>query len=227
MKKKLAFLLAIVMVLALVFVGCDKGNSGKDDTDTKTTTKPISTEEAVVGEWTATVDFTDALISSMGELGEMGDYFTFKDFDLKFIVELKADKTYTLSLDEDVTKESLETIVDQMMDGMEDYMNDMLEESGAEMTFEELLESEGMTMDEYRETLKEGFDIDELDLTSKGKYTVDGDKVVLSEDGADETTTFTYDDGELVFEDITSGDADDEAVEMMKDALDGATFKKK
>ena len=221
MKKKLAFLLAIVMVLSLMFVGC----GSEKDSDTKTTTKPLTTEEAVVGKWTATVDFTDVMVSGMGDMGDMAEYFEFKDFELKLVYELKADKTYTVALDEDVTVESADKLADQMMDGMEAYITDMLEASGVDMTFEEYLESQGMTADEYKATLRDEMDVSALDISGEGTYTVDGDTIVLSEEGYDETTTFTYDDGKLEFVSIESGVSDEE-VEMINEVLEGATFKK-
>ncbi len=232
MKKKLALLLALVMVLALVFVGCDsdkdKDNDDKDSntkttTEAATTTVPPSTEELVVGKWTATVDFTDALVSSMGDMGDMADYFDFKDFELKFVYELKADKTYTIVMDEDVTEASADKLVDQMMDGMVDYMDDILAGSG--MTFEDVLASENMTMDDYKASLRDEMDLSDFDISGEGTYTVDGNTIVLSEEGYDETTTFTYADGALKFVSI-DGEASDEELEMMNDTLKGSIFKK-
>ena len=230
MKKKLALLLALVMVLALVFVGCDKDKDNDDkDSNTKTTTEaatttvPPSTEELVVGKWSATVDFTDALVSSMGEMGDMADYFDFKDFELKFTYELKADKTYTIVMDEAVAEASMDKFVDQMMDGMVDYMDDMLAGSG--MTFEDVLASENMTMDDYKASLKDEMDLSAFELSGDGTYTVDGNTIVLSEDGYDETTTFTYADGALKFVSI-DGEATDEELEMMNEALKDLIFKK-
>lgn len=229
MKKKLALLLALVMVLALVFVGCDKDKDDDDKgskttTEAATTTVPLSTEELVVGEWSATVDFTDVLVASMLGSG-MEDYFELKDFDLKVVYELKADKTYTIAMDEDTTEASAEKLADQMMDGMEAYMTDLLATSGVDMTFDEYLETQGMTADEYKESLKEEIMLS-FEIVGEGTYTVDDDTIVLSEDGYDETTTFTYANGSLEFVSIESDEASAEEIEMMNDAFEGVTFKK-
>ena len=220
MKKKLALLLALVMVLVLVFVGCDKGKDNKDDDAGETA---ASTEELVVGEWSAMVDMTDYIVENMGDMDDMTDYVDFKDLEFELIFELKDDKTYVATIDEDSLDDTMDKLLDQMVEGMAEYYDDLLEEEG--MTFEDLLEEEGMTIDDFEEALREELDaedfFDSIDIVEDGTYTVDGDTIVLTTD-SDSTTTFEYKNGTLKITEVTGEGADEFA-----DLIENITFKKK
>ena len=233
MKKKLALLLALVMVLVLALVGCGEDKSKDDDdkdsktkttTEAATTTVPPSTEELVVGEWSAVIDLTDYIVENLGDMGDMADYFDFKDLDFKLVFELKADKTYVATIDEDAFNDTVDKLVDQMTDGIAAYYDDMLEAQG--MTFEDLLATEGMTIDDYKEAVKEEANaedlLDSMYIEDDGTYTVDGDTIVLTSDmDSESTTTLEYKNGTLKITEVTG-----EGTDEVADLIENITFKK-
>lgn len=218
MKRRLALLLAIMMVLAFMLVGCN----GNDETDSKTPT--VSTAEAVVGTWEATVDITDAFVASLKSLDSLSDYLQFKDFELKMLIEIKDDKTYTISLDDKVTKASVDKIIDQMMDGMEAYITDELEANGINMSFEDYLAAQGMSKDDFENSMTRDMNLSTItDISASGTYTIDADRLTFTDDNSD-TAVFEFKNGALEF--VGESDAEGEVADMLTKILQDAIFKK-
>lgn len=225
MKKKLALLLALVMVLALVFVGCDKNKDDDDndkDSNTKTTTEaatttvPPSTEELVIGKWSATADFADLMAQSMGEM-EGAEYMEFSDFNIKYIYEFKADNTCEISIDDDIFAESVDNFIDQMIDGQNAYY-----EAEYGMSLEAALEASGaMTIEDYKAFMTAMMDFEAMkdEMTFSGTYSVEGDKITVTREN-DEKEVLEYAADALKIVEVVESD------KAAEDIIKAMTFKK-
>ncbi|MBR5774572.1 MAG: hypothetical protein IKY44_06955 [Clostridia bacterium] len=199
--KKLSVLLALVLVIACLFAGC-------------------SIKKDVVGTWNMTVDISDVINELTAEdLGEMEEYFTFKDFKLKVAFTFKDDDTVEMKGDEAVLKASIDALVDQMVDGMEKYFEDVIKMAELDMTVEELLATEGMTMDDLREEMEKSVNemgVEDIFKSYTGTYTIEDKKITVKSaiDGEETIDTYEYVDGKLYLRDST--DESDEYKEMFE-----------
>ncbi len=173
MKKKLSFLLCLVLTLAMTFamVGC--GETEKDD-DKGTNKKKA---ESVVGTWETEVDMLDFLLDEIGD-DEAGNYIDMDEFVIKMSVEMDKDGKYAVSVDKDAFEDQLVTMMKGMMENM---MQAAANEAG--VTLDEFMSAAGMTMDELVESALAEADMD-----------------TLMADFEDETGTYEYKDGKLVFD---------------------------
>ncbi len=181
MKKRLSILLVIVMVFAMMatVVGCDSDKEGNasqggsapvDPTptpDPEPTPEPEDEEEGIVGKWEAKVSVGEAL---QAEVAEFADFID-PDTELTYYAEFDEDGDYEISMDED-----------EMVDFMKEFAYDMLDAIAQEagMSVDEVLESEGYTLEEFEEELMASMDMD--DLTESGSYEFDDDEITLEND---------------------------------------------
>ncbi len=152
MKKLLAILLAVVMVLGLA--ACDKGS---DD------------EPTIVGTWKGSVDLGTAL-----KIAAQKDIYVPLWLDIMYTFD--ADGTYSLTVD----KDSVETMLDDLVDVMIEVMYD------PDMDLEAAVAAEGMTMEEFRKQFMDsmGMDVDQVttNLSTKGFYKYEDGKLYSTKD---------------------------------------------
>ena len=187
MKKKLALLLAIVMVVSFMLVGC--GGSIK-------------------GTWTATIDLSDALNEYLSEDGsnEMAQYFNFSGLELELVLEIEDDENYTFGADEDSLDEFVDELVEQGLEGLENYARAM----GVALGSSDKAQFEQQLRNEFSGSLK----------AASGTYTFEDDELIIESENGN-TKTFEYSGGELKYvESNESGYA-------LEEALRKATFTKK
>ncbi len=174
MKKRIAMILALVIVASLALVGCGKGGNDKD---------------ALVGTWSGKVDitgiFNDEIMASLGSDAEGLEGY--KDLAMTINLDLKADDTYTMAMDEAGTTELMESIKAQTKDILLAYMEKMIKDMGVDMTVEEAMEAAGISVDELMDEMfgADGLDVADLMEEISGKYMVKGGEIYLSE-GSDE-----------------------------------------
>ncbi len=215
MKKSLSIVLALVLALSVVmlFSGC-------------------GIEKKVVGTWKTTVDFTDSVNEMFTAEGgeEMAEYFTIKDFKFDVVLTINEDGTYKMSADETSIKTAMTSISTQVTDGMVKMLEDLFKESGIEMTVEEYLDMQGMTMDDLTKEMMESFNEEDFsDMESEGTYVIEDTKLKLtevSEDGTSTTDVYEYVDGTIKVVELGGLDGDDEETQMLKDVLGDLVFKK-
>lgn len=141
-RKSLSLLacLSLMCTLLLMCSGC--GNKDKD---------------ALVGTWESTLDLTDMvneqMEAGMGNDQELMQYFTIKDFSIKLILTFNEDDTYKLAVDEAAMGQSLDNILADFKEGATRYFEDLIAQSGQEMTVDEALASMGFTMDDFMDEL--------------------------------------------------------------------------
>lgn len=164
MKKTIAYLLCLTLVLGMMLCGC-----GGQDT--------------IIGTWTGEADLNETLNTSMEQAG-LGDYFNFTAFVLEMTVVFNEDGTYSMSVSEDSFTAACQAVAAELSSGMELYLTDLLEEQGLDMTVEEFLELSGISLEDLtselltEETLNEGLST----LNISGQYIAEEGKLYTSGD---------------------------------------------
>lgn len=148
----------------------------------------------------------------MGSDQELMQYFTIKDFSIKLALTFNEDDTYKLAVDEAAMGQSLDNILADFKEGATRYFEDLIAESGQEMTVDEALSAMGLTMDDFMDQLfsKEDMMSSLGEMESSGTFQAKGGMIYMTDgDGTgvepyeleDSTLTLTgegVDDGELV-----------------------------
>ena len=152
MKKKLSLLLAIVMVMSFMLVGCS--------TDIK-------------GTWVAKVDFTDMLTDNMTQSSPtMAHYVQFSGLTIDMVIEIEDDENYTLSVDEDSVDEFLDKIVKQSIAGVEKQLGRALSDAERKVYDQQFRKSLGNVDDLVKgESGTYTFEDDKLVLEGSGGST--------------------------------------------------------
>ena len=197
MKKLLAILLAGIMVLS--FAACSKDKKSEDTTEqtttAQTTTVPATPEEKIVGDWKATMDFTDGFYSTEG-IKEVKDKVK-TDFKCAFDLVFSFGKDGTLKIT--VDKDSLKKLSTDLTRYIEKVMLETLRQADkkyAEMSEEQLKKEfkkvQGKEFDAYVKETVDSFDdsFAKEDLT--GKYTIDKDKIFFSQSESNEPDKKSY-----------------------------------
>jgi len=179
--KILSLLLAAMMLLSLV--ACDKSGGGNS-----------KKEETVVGKWEGELS-SKALETIMGELD--------MDVEVKTKVAMffafEEDGKGKMIFDEEDMKEFTAEVSLLTLEAMAEAF---------EMTVDEMLASMEMTKEEYLAAAAEG--LDEEYLESAFTYTVDGDKLTITdEDDGKTVITFAFENGNLVMKDAEEEDAEE------------------
>lgn len=166
MKKKLVSILCIVMLFALVLSGCS------------------NEKDALIGEWEGKLDVTDYINDILVAEDElMGQYVEIRDFSIIYTISFNEDDTYSLDVDKRAFDDTVDNMIDDVVAGLMDYLEDMIEAEGLNMTVDELMELSGISMDAL---LEESFPADSFDeiveaLEMEGYFDVDDGKLLLSE----------------------------------------------
>ena len=199
MKKILSLVLigAMLLTALLSFTGC-----GSD-------------ADKILGTWETTWDMSDMLAKEVaGE--EIAQYMQIKDFAVVMRFTFNEDGTYKMEVSEESIKAAFETLKGQFVEGMTAYMEDMLADSGLNMSVEEALALSGIDMDAI---IEESFTEDMLDdvvdeFVSDGEYEVKDGKLYTFDKGEslDENEYIRYElsGKELIFSELVS-DEDDSA----------------
>ena len=200
-RKSLSLLACLSMMCALLLMCSGCGGGGK---------------KALVGTWESSLDLTDMvneqMEAGMGSDQELMQYFTIKDFSIKLALTFNEDDTYKLAVDEAAMGQSLDNILADFKEGATRYFEDLIAESGQEMTVDEALSAMGLTMDDFMDQLfsKEDMMSSLGEMESSGTFQAKGGMIYMTDgDGTgvepyeleDSTLTLTgegVDDGELV-----------------------------
>lgn len=227
MKKLLSLLLVLLLTLSLAFMAtaCSSDSDKDDDDDKKSSTSQEKEEVSIIGKWVAEIDMAEIINESMeAELGAELDK-KFSDINVNVIMEFDK-KEVEISMDAgDVEK----SIKNQMPAVLKSLLEVMLEESGTGMTVDQLLEAQGMTMDEFIEETMSQMDFEEitseLDISETSLYELDGKKLYTFEDEKDEDEYMEIElsSKKLV---VKSWSTSEELPEGMEEFMNGLEFKK-
>lgn len=172
MKKLLSLFICVLLMVSMVFILTSCGEPDAEPT--------------IVGKWTATVDVDELITEGMGQsMGDAAQFFEFKNLSLVMNAEFTADSKVTMKVDE----ASIDSLFDELKkcikNGMEGYLNDLLQKSGANMTLEQYLAQTNQTIDSLVDAAMSQVPRDSLELDMTGTYKIEGNKIALAEDGED------------------------------------------
>lgn len=220
MKKLLAMLLALAMILSVSMLmwGCENDEEPEQSKETEE-----KKEDTIVGDWKGKMDLTDLLNetmeNAMGE--EMMEYMEMEDIVFDVTMSFDDDGEMEIAFD---GEKAVESICDQMTDGLTRWIEDLIEESGEDYTVDEVAEQVfGMSLDKYvEEGLVESMNVEELVQSGGGEYELDGDKLYIEDDGY---FTIDLDGDELKLKEY-SEEAEDEQTEMILELLCDTVFER-
>ena len=165
MRKNIAMLLCLVMVLSVALCGCS------------------SEADALVGTWTATIDLADALNEELAADEEIGPYIQVSSFSLVYTMTFTSEDTYSMTVDETALSGEFEAMKAEVEAGLYSYLDAMIEAEGLSMTADELLALSNMSMaDLLDEALSEDMItglVDELNM--EGNFEAKDGKLFLSD----------------------------------------------
>lgn len=189
MKKRIALLLSLVLVLSVALCACG------------------SEKDKLLGTWTTTVDLAGAFNEEMAADPEMGEYLKLESLEIAMTLTFNEDDTYALTVDPDSMDAAMEALVQELTDGMLLYFEDMLAEEGVDMDVEEALALMGISVEELVEQLRAEMVGDSTyeDMNSAGKYLLEEGKISMSESADTEPdpavyNTYTLENGTLTIE---------------------------
>lgn len=183
-RKSLSLLACLSLMCSLLLLCSGCGNKDKD---------------ALIGSWETTLDLTDMvneqMEAGMGAQQDLMEYFTIKSFPLKLILTFNEDDTYKLAMDKAAMDQSLDNILKDFRDGATRYFEDIIAESGQEMTIDEALASMGITMDDFMEQLfnKDAMVSSMGEMESSGTFEVKSGKLFLTDEEGTGLEPYTLD----------------------------------
>lgn len=180
--------------------------------------------DPLVGKWNSELDFSSYMQKAMkdestSELGLDLSTLDFSGLTLKISYEFAEDGSYTAEADEQSVKAMMTKLGELMVEMFKTAFGGLIDD-------EALLEMmEVSSFDELGEKMMKDENGNEIDLggfTGKGKYTVEGNKLTMTEDGGDNEVVvveFSVNGSELKFESFESDTVEEKDREMMKEFL--------
>lgn len=247
--KKLKLIVSLLMIAALLVmaVSCDDEGDPATETvdpsgesngtvtdDSKTPNEaetsnpasegnvPSNDAKTIVGKWDCNWDMSglfNMMFSMMDET--MGEYVHIEKLDFPMHFTFGEDGTYTVVSDRDTIKESMSGMVEDLVDGLNQYFEHVIGENEMNMTVEDLLAASGFnSMDEYLDAMMSGFEDTAEAYETSGKWTIEDGKLCIleEEDGVEMKSVYTYEltGNQLKLLDVT---VDGEGMEGMEDML--------
>lgn len=166
MKKTLAIVLSMVMLLALTLTGC---SSEKDE---------------LIGTWMGSIDITDYMNEAFAENDPLvAEYLQISNFTIRYYLIFNEDDTCALEVDESSLEESFNQMLVEIEEGLRRYLEDEIAAMGVDMTVDEVMELSGTSLDQL---MAESFSPDIYkdmveEMESQGNYKVKDGKLMMSE----------------------------------------------
>lgn len=177
---------------------------------------------ALIGKWTAELDLSSYMQKHVADEGtsELGIDLSTLDFSgltMKISYDFDKDGNFKAEADEQSAKNMMTKLGQIMFEVVKTASGGML---GDEALLQMMRVS---SIDEIGEAMmkdENGNEIDLAGLTGKGKYTVEGNKLTMTEDGGEtQTAEFTVSGNELKFTSFESSDMEEKDKEIMKELL--------
>ena len=200
MKKIIALTLCLILVLSLCACG---------------------TKEDLSGTWKTTMDMSAGYNAELVAVDPtMAEYLKLDSFDVPLIMDLKADGTYTMTVD----RAELETVMDQVIEvttnGTLAYFEDILAQEGIEMDVNEALTLMGISLDDLVAELTAELDSEEFyeSMGGEGKWKASDGKFYMTDSldsvaGVGEYNTYVLE-GDTLTLDIGTETLDEATAEM-------------
>ena len=200
MKKIIALTLCLILVLSLCACGA---------------------KEDLSGTWKTTMDMSAGYNAELVAVDPtMAEYLKLDSFDVPLIMELKADGTYTMTVD----RAELETVMDQVIEvttnGTLAYFEDILAQEGIEMDVNEALTLMGISLDDLVAELTAELDSEEFyaSMGGEGKWKASDGKFYMTDSldavaGVGEYNTYVLE-GDTLTMDIGTETLDEATAQM-------------
>ncbi len=159
-----------------------------------------SDTDVFVGKWEAELDMTDTINEKLTDDEEMEDYLKVKQFSVSVVFTFKDDGTYTYEADSDKFSEAYSRLISDFREGMNSYLENVIEENGLDMTPDELLALQDTTVDDILEQAftKELFDEMVSKMSVKGNYRAENGRLYTTTDEDDDIDRNSYEEYEIV-----------------------------
>ena len=184
--------LPLALGLTLTLAACG-GNDPKED---------------LVGAWSGQVDVMDQVVEGMRVTApEIADELELENFYIPLEMEFRDDNTYTMTVDQEKLDESMDALIQKLVDATMVYMEQMLKEQGiTDMTVDEALAQSGMDRESFTQLMRDS--LSQLSTTvaegiqTEGQYRLEGNQMYTSDDkdtepGSDGATPYTLDGDKL------------------------------
>lgn len=200
MKKIIALTLCLILVLSLCACGA---------------------KEDLTGTWKTTLDMSASYNAELEATDPtMAEYLKLDSFDVPLIMELKADGTYTMTVD----RAELETVMDQVIEatknGILAYFEVILAQEGIEMEVTEAMELMGISLDDLVAELTAELDSEEFyaSMGGEGKWKASDGKFYMTDSldavaGVGEYNTYVLE-GDTLTMDIGTETLDEATAQM-------------
>ena len=200
MKKIIALTLCLILVMSLCACGA---------------------KEDLSGTWKTTLDMSASYNAELVAVDPtMAEYLKLESFDVPLIMDLKADGTYTMTVD----RAELETVMDQVIEvttnGTLAYFEDILAQEGIEMDVNEALTLMGISLDDLVAELTAQLDSEEFyeSMSGEGKWKASDGKFYMTDSldsvaGVGEYNTYVLE-GDTLTLDIGTETLDEATAEM-------------
>lgn len=165
MKKYIAIVLCLAM-LAACLVGC----APKE-------------QDALIGSWSGNVDLSDAINADFAQDENLAPHMHISGFRFQTTMTFYRNGTYSMQVDRSELEAVLESLVQQLSDGMEKYLEELVKELALDMTVEEYLSSVGLSLEDLFADAYTEETIDKMlsDLEAEGNFLVEEGKLFLSQ----------------------------------------------
>ncbi len=148
-------------------------------------TAPQQQTNELVGVWTGEQDITEEMNDSFASDPMMAEHLSISKFSVLVTMTFSEDGTYSMTVDRDALNNTMHQMMDDLKPGMEAYLTAVLAEElaaeGVDMSVEDLLAQQGMTMDDL---MAEMYNEDMLEdvasaFETYGRYKVEDGKLYL------------------------------------------------
>ena len=200
MKKIIALTLCLILVLSLCACGA---------------------KEDLSGTWKTTLDMSAGYNAELEAVDPtMAEYLKLDSFDVPLVMDLKADGTYTMTVD----RAELETVMDQVIEattnGTLAYFEVILAQEGIEMDVNEALTLMGISLDDLVAELTAELDSEEFyaSMGGEGKWKASDGKFYMTDSldavaGIGEYNTYVLE-GDTLTLDVGTETLDEATAEM-------------
>ena len=171
MKKQLAIILCLVMLMSIVFAGCDNAPA---------------TPKTIVGKWEGQIDISDALTEQLAAGDASLSGLSFSDLTFGLTMTFNEDGTCVLAINEADVEQLFNDLMDQMMPVLSELFEEMYG-----MSLDDLIATSGMSEDAFMEMLMEQAlaEVDLSELNMEGNYKAENGKLYISSDPDEEIDT--------------------------------------